>query len=225
MIEPEESCARPGSPRPHTVHCLPDGIIMISMLGDAQGRRARRLPAARRRTSTSLGRWEADNGGMQFNYDFWYQPRHNVMVSSEWARPEHLQPGFKLDDVQGGQVRPAAPLLGLEKRRSRRPSTSARRADPAGSPLPPRPGQRRTASSARPSPAPCGTGTRTDGELGRPSKVIEVEPMEVEGLAVPGAGPDHRPGRLDGRPLAVLLQLAARRRAPVRHQRPGQARS
>ena len=29
---------------------------------------------------------------MNYNYDFWYQPRHNVMVSSEWAAPKHHTP-------------------------------------------------------------------------------------------------------------------------------------
>jgi hypothetical protein len=43
------------------------------------------------------------------------------------------------------------------------------------------------------------------------------------GVPGPGAGADHRPGGLHGRPLPVLLQLAARRPAPVRHQRPGPA--
>ena len=42
------------------------------------------------------------------------------------------------------------------------------------------------------------------------------------GLAVPGPRADHRPRRLDGRPLPVLLELAARRPAPVRHLRPGE---
>src|SRR5205823_11202906 len=38
-------------------------------------------------------------------------------------------------------------------------------------------------------------------------------------LAVPGAGADHRPGDLPGRPLPLLLELAARGPAPVRHLR------
>ena len=49
------------------------------------------------------GRWEADTRGMNFNYDFWYQPRQNVMVSSEWAAPSTTRPGFKLDDVKAGK--------------------------------------------------------------------------------------------------------------------------
>ena len=46
-----------------------------------------------------MGRWENDITGMNFNYDFWYQPRHNVMVSSEWAAPNTFMPGFDLEDV------------------------------------------------------------------------------------------------------------------------------
>jgi selenium-binding protein 1 len=49
------------------------------------------------------GRWEAGTEGMNYNYDFWYQPRHNVMVSSEWAAPKTTRPGFKLDDVKAGK--------------------------------------------------------------------------------------------------------------------------
>ena len=40
---------------------------------------------------------------MNFNYDFWYQPRHNVMVSSEWAAPNTVRRGFHLEDVQNGK--------------------------------------------------------------------------------------------------------------------------
>src|SRR5262249_54975615 len=45
------------------------------------------------------GRWENDMGPMKYNYDFWYQPRHNVMVSSEFGAPNAYYPGFKLEDV------------------------------------------------------------------------------------------------------------------------------
>jgi selenium-binding protein 1 len=49
------------------------------------------------------GRWEAGTEGMRYNYDFWYQPRHNVMVSSEWGAPATTRPGFKLEDVKAGK--------------------------------------------------------------------------------------------------------------------------
>ena len=58
------------------------------------------------------GRWE--NGGEQppLNYDFWYQPRKNVLVSSEFAAPNTLRGGFELDDVEAGRYGQPAALLG-----------------------------------------------------------------------------------------------------------------
>jgi selenium-binding protein 1 len=50
-----------------------------------------------------VGRWEKNADGMDFNYDFWYQPRLNVMVSSEWGAPNTIRPGFKLEDVKAGK--------------------------------------------------------------------------------------------------------------------------
>ncbi|MAI84956.1 MAG: selenium-binding protein [Rickettsiales bacterium] len=82
---------------PHTVHCLGSEII-VSMLGDADGN----APGGFLHLNKDfeiIGRWENDMSGMNFGYDFWYQPRHNVMVSSEWGAPKTFMPGFNLDDV------------------------------------------------------------------------------------------------------------------------------
>ena len=87
---------------PHTVHCRADGVIMISMLGDAQGN----APGGFLELSPEfevIGHWASSLDGMNYNYDFWYQPRHNVMVSSEWAAPNTVRQGFRLEDVQAGQ--------------------------------------------------------------------------------------------------------------------------
>ena len=32
------------------------------------------------------GRWENKADGMVYNYDYWYQPRHNVMISTEFLK-------------------------------------------------------------------------------------------------------------------------------------------
>ena len=40
---------------------------------------------------------------MHYNYDFWYQPRHNVMVLERVGRPEDLRAGFNLEDVAAGK--------------------------------------------------------------------------------------------------------------------------
>lgn len=75
---------------------------MISMLGDADGN----APGGFLEIDSEFqiaGHWESSLKGMNFNYDFWYQPRHNVMVSSEWAAPNTVKAGFQLDDVQNGK--------------------------------------------------------------------------------------------------------------------------
>jgi selenium-binding protein 1 len=102
VIEPEEVIAKAKLTGPHTVHCLADGTIMISMLGDEN----RDAPGGFLLLDDEfrvVGRWEASREGMRFNYDFWFQPRHGVMVSSEWAAFKTVRDGFKLDDVKAGR--------------------------------------------------------------------------------------------------------------------------
>merc|ERR1719427_1507381 len=48
-------------------------------------------------TFEPIGKWEADGNNTPFGYDFWYQPRHNVMISTEWGTPKTLLSGFKMD--------------------------------------------------------------------------------------------------------------------------------
>jgi selenium-binding protein 1 len=101
VIEPDEIKRKVKLSAPHTVHCLPDGQIMLSMLGDAAGD----APGGFLLLDDSFniaGRWERNAAGMNFNYDFWYQPRHNVMISSEWAAPNTVKTGFDLKDVKAG---------------------------------------------------------------------------------------------------------------------------
>ena len=101
-IEPKEIFDKANLSAPHTVHCLADGTIMISCLGDAKGEAPGGFLLLNDKFEVK-GRWETDLKGMNFNYDFWYQPRHNVMVSSEWAAPKTVAQGFKPDDVKAGK--------------------------------------------------------------------------------------------------------------------------
>jgi selenium-binding protein 1 len=101
VIEPDEIKKKTNLSAPHTVHCLADGTVMISMLGDQDGN----SPGGFLQLDDNFdiaGRWERETDGMGFNYDFWYQPRHNVMVSSGLAAPNTYYPGFSLDDVAAG---------------------------------------------------------------------------------------------------------------------------
>ena len=116
VIEPQEIAEKTNLSAPHTVHCLPDGRIMISMLGDREGNAPGGFLLLDQQFRIA-GRWEADLSGMQFNYDFWYQPRHNVMVSSEWAAPRTFQQGFNPQDVQAGKYGRRLHLWDWEQRK------------------------------------------------------------------------------------------------------------
>ncbi len=103
VIEPEEVIKKTGYTAPHTVHCMPGGIVTISMLGDANGDAPGGFAVLDASTFEVLGRWEHDKGDLEFTYDFWYQPRKGFMVSSEWGAPNTFRPGFNLEDVQAGK--------------------------------------------------------------------------------------------------------------------------
>jgi selenium-binding protein 1 len=115
VIEPEEIVARTGLTAPHTVHCLGKEII-VSMLGDAGGEGPGGFLTMDQGFNLT-GRWEAGLDGMRYNYDFWYQPRHNLMVSSEFGAPNAFFSGFRLDDVAAGRYGQRLHFWDFEKRR------------------------------------------------------------------------------------------------------------
>ncbi|RMF41498.1 MAG: selenium-binding protein [Planctomycetota bacterium] len=102
VIEPEEVARKANLSAPHTVHCLADGTVMISCLGNADGSAPGGFLSLDAEFNV-MGRWERDATGMEFNYDFWYQPRQGVMVSSEWGAPNTVSQGFRIEDVQAGK--------------------------------------------------------------------------------------------------------------------------
>jgi selenium-binding protein 1 len=102
VIEPEEIKQKVNLSTPHTVHCLADGNILVSMLGDGEGNGPGGFLLLDD-AFTIIGRWEQKAEGMRYNYDFWYQPRLNTMVSSEWSAPTTFSKGFNLDDVAAGK--------------------------------------------------------------------------------------------------------------------------
>ncbi len=102
VIEPEDIIGATGLSRPHTVHCMPGDNVVLSMLGDADGNATCGFAVLDAKTFEIKGRWE--NGGERppMNYDFWYQPRKNVLVSSEFGAPNAYEKGFDLEDVGAG---------------------------------------------------------------------------------------------------------------------------
>ena len=68
VIEGTEIAKKLNLSAPHTVHCLADGNIMISMLGDAQGEGPGGFMLLDEEFNIK-GRWENDATGMKYNYD------------------------------------------------------------------------------------------------------------------------------------------------------------
>ena len=136
VIEGEEVKEKLGLSAPHTVHCMPGDIVTISMLGDADGNTPGGFAVLDARDFSIAERWEREPDGLEFMYDFWYQPRQNTLISSEWAAPNTFLDGFNPGRCGRRQVRAAAALLGSRAAgqgaddRSRR-----RRPDPVGDPL------------------------------------------------------------------------------------------
>ncbi|HEX6697567.1 MAG TPA: selenium-binding protein SBP56-related protein, partial [Solirubrobacteraceae bacterium] len=58
VIEPGEIAEKTGYTRPHTVHCMPGENIVISMLGDRDGRGAGGFAVLDAQTFEVKGRWE-----------------------------------------------------------------------------------------------------------------------------------------------------------------------
>ena len=220
VIEPKEVAAKAKLTGPHTVHCLPDGQIMISMLGDENGDAPGGFLLLDDRFEVA-GRWEASREGMRFNYDFWFQPRHNVMVSSEWAALNTVRPGFKPDDVKAGRYGRRLQVWDWDERRI---AQSLDLGDDGLLPL-----EVRFHHDPSSTHGFVGVALSSavwhwfkDGDAWKVEKVIQVAPRG-QGPGCAGPRADHRPRVVAGRPLAVFLRLAPRRRPSVRRERPVEA--
>jgi methanethiol oxidase len=116
VIEPDEVIAKTGYTRPHTVHCMPGDNVVVSMLGDADGNGSGGFAVLDAKTFEVKGRWENGGGAPPMNYDFWYQPRKNVLVSSEFGEPNAYESGFDLADVEAGRYGQRIHFWNLETR-------------------------------------------------------------------------------------------------------------
>lgn len=117
VIEGDELVVKTGYTRPHTVHCMPGDNVVVSMLGDADGNGAGGFAVLDAQTFEIRGRWEKGGETPPFNYDFWYQPRKNALVSSEFGAPNVYEKGFDLDDVAAGSYGSRLHFWNLGERR------------------------------------------------------------------------------------------------------------
>jgi len=103
VVEPWEM-HKFGVSTPHTTHCLADGDVMISTLGDGPEKNGKgSFILLDGETFKPKGTYPASSNDItEFGYDYWYQPYHNVMISTEWGHPRCFFNGLDLGDVEAG---------------------------------------------------------------------------------------------------------------------------
>jgi methanethiol oxidase len=116
-IEPEEVLAKSGYSRLHTVHCGPDAIY-VNAMGSANGDNG---PGGvfllDHFNFDVIGPWEIDRGDQDLAYDFWWHIAHDVMVTSEWAKPNQFEDGVVPEDLLSGKYGHRLHFWDLRKRR------------------------------------------------------------------------------------------------------------
>ncbi|NXQ20109.1 SBP1 oxidase, partial [Peucedramus taeniatus] len=83
-------------------HALPNGDILIANMGDAAGNGKGGFVVLDGETFELKGNWESECEAPPTGCDFWYQARHNVLVSSAGAVPRVAGRGFNPDDLKKG---------------------------------------------------------------------------------------------------------------------------
>ncbi|CAH1155464.1 unnamed protein product [Phaedon cochleariae] len=83
---------------PHTAHCLASGDIMIATMGDKDENAKCDFILIDGKTFKTKGTW-INGKAPKFNYDFWYQPYFDVMVSTEWGIPRLFKKGFAAEQT------------------------------------------------------------------------------------------------------------------------------
>ncbi|XP_066465088.1 methanethiol oxidase-like [Eleutherodactylus coqui] len=102
VVEADDIKQKCGLAYMHTSHCLGCGDVMINTLGDPEGNGKGGFVLLDAETFEVKGNWEKKGQAAPFAYDFWYQPRHNVMISTEWGAPKAFIGGFNPDDLAAG---------------------------------------------------------------------------------------------------------------------------
>lgn len=117
IIEPEEVMARSGYSRLHTVHCGPDAIY-VNAMGSANGHDGPGgIFLLDHFNFDVIGPWEIDRGPQELAYDFWWHIADDVMVTSEWAKPNQFEDGLVPEDLLAGKYGHRLHFWDLRKRR------------------------------------------------------------------------------------------------------------
>jgi len=181
IVEPTEVVEKTSLTFPHTSHCLASGEIMISYMGNKEGAAEGGFVLLDEEFKVK-GRWEKK--GTPFGYDFWYQPRHNVMISSEWGEPNAFKGGFNPQHVADGKYGHSLHVWNWKEREH------IQTIDLGNEGLIPL--ELRFLHNPDRSEGFVGAALSSnifrffkDGSLWKAEKVISVEPYDVEGWALP----------------------------------------
>lgn len=118
IIEPEEVMAKSGYSRPHTVHCGPDAIY-VSAMGSANGDGGPGgIFLLDHFNFDVIGPWELDRASQELAYDFWWHLADDVLITSEWAKPDLFENGVVPEALLGGQYGHQLHFWDLRKRRN-----------------------------------------------------------------------------------------------------------
>ncbi|RKP50922.1 selenium-binding family protein [Trinickia fusca] len=102
VLEPDEVAKKSGYTRPHTIHCGPQGIYVVS-LANAQGEAPGGIFLMDHDTFDIRGRWEIDRGPQELAYDAWWHLGYDTLVSSEWGLPATFENGLVPEVLLGGK--------------------------------------------------------------------------------------------------------------------------
>ncbi|XP_061872204.1 methanethiol oxidase-like [Colius striatus] len=81
---------------------LPNGDVLIANMGDPAGNGKGGFIVLDGESSELKGNWENEGEVPPTGYDFWFQPRHNVLISSAGLVPKRAGLGFNPDDLKKG---------------------------------------------------------------------------------------------------------------------------
>ncbi|XP_069481550.1 methanethiol oxidase-like [Ambystoma mexicanum] len=101
-VEPIDVYFKCNLANPHSIHCLASSEVMISCIGDPSGNAKGGFILLDAETFEVKGNWEKDGHATPLGYDFWYQPRHNIMASTGWGIPKRMFDFFNPADVKAG---------------------------------------------------------------------------------------------------------------------------
>src|SRR5947208_11181565 len=93
VIEPEEIAEKANYSRPHTIHCGPEGIYVVS-IADGEGKAPGGIFLIDHESFEVLGQWELDRGPQRLAYDAWWHLGQDTLITSEWGPPDTCENGL-----------------------------------------------------------------------------------------------------------------------------------